>query len=131
MGAGRFPAGLILACACLPAAAGELRMLLHTSPVAGLSHYEAATLWPRLQVGDALELQTEPDNPHDPRAVRVLWQGHPLGYLPAARNAPLAHALAAGKPLTARIRSLQAHPDPRQRISIDVLLRVSAPAPSP
>lgn len=128
MDPGRLPARLsqiLLAWACAaaqPAAAdGERLLLIHSTQVAGLAHYEAAKVWGELRPGDPVQLEADPSNPHDARAVRVLWRGHMLGYLPAAENAPLAAALAQNRPLQARIARLRDHPNPRERLRIDVL----------
>lgn len=104
----------------------ERLLLIHSTQVAGLSHYDAAKVWAELRPGDTVQLEADPSNPHDARAVRVLWHGHMLGYLPAAENAPLAAALAQGRPLQGRIARLREHPNPRERLRIDVL----APLPS-
>ncbi len=36
---------------------------------------------PQVEIGDGLTLQTQPDNPHDPMAVRVLVGGQLIGYV--------------------------------------------------
>lgn len=130
MGTGRLPARLSAHLAAVlllgtlgnAAQAGDARLLLHTTPIAGLAYHEAGAVWPRLKVGAALQLRADPANPHDARAIEVRWEDHLLGYLPANANAPLADALARGKPLVARIHALREHPNPRERIRIDVLL---------
>jgi len=114
-----FKALLFLALA-LPAAAQEVRLLLQSSPLAGFRYHEAAALWPQMQVGDALELVREPGNPHDPKAIRVDWRGHKLGYVPRAQNDALAWAMDRGQRISARISLLQEHADPRRRIEFEV-----------
>jgi len=79
--------------------------------VAGFEYHAGPQLeaqgW-RLAAGERLRLTPEPDNPHDAQAIRIDWQGHKLGYVPRPENAPIAAALAAGRPLSARV----AHHDP-------------------
>ena len=78
-------------------------ILLQDSPLAGFQYHAGKTLWPQMQVGDALTLVREPDNSHDARAVRVEWKGHKIGYVPRRENADVARLLDRGQPLTARI----------------------------
>ena len=110
--------------ALVPGAAGAqaVQLLVQSSPLAGFRYGEAAALWERLAVGDALDLATEPANPHDANAVRVGWRGHKLGYVPRRENAAVAWALARGVPLRARISRLEPHPNPARRLEFEVYL---------
>lgn len=110
------PCLLVLSSASLPAA----RMIIQRSPLAGFTHHAAPEVWARLSEGDRVELALDSRNPHDSQAVQVHWQGRLLGYLPRQDNGALARALHQGLPLEARISRLRPHPDPRQRIEIEV-----------
>jgi len=115
-------AGLLLAAAH---AQGEertpsLRLLVQESPLAGYRYAEAAEIWPLLRVGDALDLSREPDNLHEPNAVRVEWRGRKLGYVPRRENAALAWGLERGERLRARITRLEPHPNPARRVRFEV-----------
>ena len=105
---------------CAIARAEAPRLILQRAPLAGFTHHAAASLWPHLREGDALDLQREAANAHDKLAVRVLWQGQMLGYLPRTDNGAIARALDAGTPLLARIGRLREHPDPRRRIEVEI-----------
>jgi hypothetical protein len=100
----------------------SVRFLVQSSPLAGFRYYQGLSLWDRLRVGDELELVREPDNRHDPRAVRVVWRGHMLGYVPKRENAVLSNALDRGDTLSARISGLARHPNPARRMRFDVYL---------
>lgn len=95
-------------------------LLIQTLPLAGSQYHALAASWNQLQVGDWLELRREPDNRHDRNAIQVLWRGQPLGYLPRAHNPALAAAMDGGLRLSGRIARLNAHPDPWQRVRIEV-----------
>jgi hypothetical protein len=113
----------LLALLCAPPgrpAAGEVRVLVQSSPLAGFKYHQAPEVWRRMRVGDALQLEREPDNPHDPRAISVQWRGHKLGYVPRAQNAALAWAMDRGEQLNARVSRLQPHRNPRQRVEFEV-----------
>lgn len=133
MGAGRVPplsisrflATLAVAATC-HAHAAPAQLVIHATPVAGLAYHEAASVWPQLKTGDALELEHERDNPHDARAVRVSWHGHVLGYLPAAANAPVAAALDRHQAVSARVSALRDHPNPRERLRIELLVPLAS-----
>lgn len=101
-----------------------VRILVQSSPLAGFQYHEGKALWGQMKVGDVLTLAREPDNPHDPRAVRVEWQGHKLGYVPRAENEAVARQLDRGNKLEARILHLRKHRDPWKRIEFEVFLRL-------
>lgn len=63
--------------------AANLRWIeLQRSPVAGFQYHQGEAVWANLQVGESVSHFREPDNAFDPRAVRIDWQGHKLGYVP-------------------------------------------------
>ena len=107
--------------ACADVLAGEVRILVQSSPLAGVRYYAAAEVWDELRVGDPLELRREPDNPHDAQAVSVSWRGHKLGYLPRRENAAASWSLDRGRRLSARISRLTRHANPARRVEIEVL----------
>jgi hypothetical protein len=97
-------------------------ILLQDSPLAGFQYHAGKQLWPQMQVGDALALVREPDNPHDARAVRVEWRGHKLGYVPRRENADVARLMDGGQRLTARITRLAEVRDPWSRVRFEILV---------
>jgi hypothetical protein len=119
----------LLALLCLVWMAGQplhaqvvAHILLQDSPLAGFQYHAGKVLWPQMQVGDALTLVREPDNPHDARAVRVEWQGHKIGYVPRRENADVARLLDRGQILTARIVRLAEVRDPWSRVRFEILV---------
>ncbi|HZP92083.1 MAG TPA: HIRAN domain-containing protein [Burkholderiales bacterium] len=122
----RLPAALFL-CAIAAASAADavrVRIVVQVSPLAGFQYHEGRALWDRMRVGDRLTLVREPDNPHDPRAVRVEWQGHPIGYVPRAENEAVARQLDFGNRLEARIVRLTRHRDPWKRVELEIYLPI-------
>jgi len=103
-------------------APGGVRLLVQSAPLAGFRYHAAEEVWHELRVGDALGLEREPDNPHDPNAIAVTWRGRKLGYVPRRDNATLAWGLDRGAPLQARISRLAPHPNPARRIEIEVFV---------
>ena len=115
---------MLLACALPSAALAQtVRLLVQSSPLAGFRYHEAPAAFPAMRAGDELTLTREPDNPHDPSAVRVEWQGRLLGYVPRARNDAIAWAMDRGEALTARVSRLQPHRNPRLRIEFEIYVQ--------
>jgi hypothetical protein len=113
----------LLAWLCL-AQAGGMRVILLSTPLAGSQYYALDSAWNELHVGDRLTLHREPDNRHDRNAVRVEWRGRQLGYLPRVHNRVIAGALDEGERIGARIIILRAHPDPWQRVVLEIYVDV-------
>jgi len=114
-----FLGGLSLACA-VSAWAGEVRILVQSSPLAGFRYYAGGDVWSEMREGDRLTLVREAGNPHDSNAVRVDWREQKLGYLPRAENKAVAAALDNKEPVAARIERLKPHRNPWQRVLIEV-----------
>ena len=102
----------------------RIRVLVQSSPLAGSQFHALESLRPQLKPGDALDLVREPDNPHDPLAVRVEWQGHKLGYVPRKENRSVAAALDRGDVLRARIARLREDPDPWRRLEFEIWMEL-------
>jgi len=112
-----------IALALGPAAtAGEVRVLVQSSPLAGFRYYAGEDLWHDMREGDRLTLVREADNAHDANAVRVEWRGWKLGYLPRAENRSVAAAMDNGEAVDARIAKLRQHRNPWQRMLIEVFV---------
>ena len=120
----RFLLTLSLALWAPLALADSVLFLVQSSPLAGAQYYAVDTLWPRMQVGDALDLVREPDNRHDRNAIRVEWRGHQLGYVPRAGNRVIAAAFDAGDKLTARVSSVSDNKNPWQRVAFEVFIEL-------
>lgn len=103
-------------------AASSRRIELQRSPVAGFQYHRGESIWTDLRVGEGVNLVREPDNPFDPRAVRVDWQGCKLGYVPRIDNAAICHLLDSGQVVTAEIVALRESDNPWVRIEFAVFL---------
>ena len=111
----------ILACAlAAPAGAQQMRILVQSSPLAGFQYYGGKILWDEMREGDRLALVREPDNRHDPFAVRVEWRGAKLGYLPRSDNRDVAEEMDRGTPIAGRIGRLTTDRNPWKRVRFDV-----------
>jgi hypothetical protein len=106
----------------LGALAGDVRILVQSSPLAGFQYHAGETLWQEMREGDRLALIREADNPHDANAIRIEWRGQKLGYLPRAENRAVATAMDGGEAVDARIAKLRQHRNPWQRVLIEVFV---------
>jgi hypothetical protein len=107
------------AASCLPAA--EAVIVVQRTHLAGFRHYEAPGVWRDVKAGDRLELVREPDNPYDPNAVRIDWQGRKLGYLPRRDNAAVARQLDRGTALRATVAQLVENRNRSVRLEVEVV----------
>lgn len=111
----------------LPATAKALpsaSKTLQTSSLAGFQYHHGEMLWSQLAIGQPLQLVREPGNAHDPRAVRIDWQGFKLGYIPRLDNAAVAQLLDRGESLEAVIVALNKSSNPWDRIKVEVQWRM-------
>lgn len=102
--------------------AGEAKVYLQTSRLAGFKYYEGRRLWAAMRVGDPLLLVREPDNPHDGNAVRVEWRDRKIGYVPRSENAALARFMDRGQRPEARIVALSQRKRRGRWIEFDIYL---------
>lgn len=103
-----------------PATTGVVRVLVQSSPLAGIQYYAAKQWWDEMKLNDSLQLVREPDNRHDANAIRVEWKGHKLGYVPRRENEAVAREMDRGTRLEARVSKLQRHRSPWQRLKMDI-----------
>ena len=55
-------------------------------PIAGFCYYRDCNIISKLKSGVVLELEHEPDNIHDNRAIKISYNGYKLGYVPRRLN---------------------------------------------
>jgi len=103
-------------------AAGKQSIELQHSPVAGFQYHHGESLWSRLTPGVPLSLVREQNNPYDPRAVRIEFDGVKIGYVPRAENATIAHLMDSGRHVSASILAVRESSNPWDRIEISLSL---------
>ena len=116
-------AGLLALSPAIAARAAEstaARIVVQHSPLAGFVYYDGQAVWERMKTGDRMTLTRERENPHDPNAVRLEWQGRMLGYVPRKDNADLARQMDQGARVEARITELSRAANGRHRISYEI-----------
>ena len=98
------------------------RILIQESPLAGFQYYHGEVLWDQLREGQSLDLVREPDNPYDPKAVRVEWNGCKLGYVPRTENTAISQMLDRGECLEAKVAHLRLSSNPWDRVGLVIEL---------
>jgi HIRAN domain len=104
----------------MPGKTGQATLLIQSSPLAGSQFHALPDVVGQIRVGDLLTLQREPTNPHDANAIRVLWQGHMLGYVPRRENKAIARAMDRGQSLLARVVALRPDESPWRRLRFEI-----------
>lgn len=103
-----------------PAPQPSVQFVVQHAMVAGLRYHDAPAIWRQLRTGMAVALVREPDNPHDPGAVRVQLPIGLLGYLSRRDNPVLGWALDQGHPIGGRIARLETLRNGVRRMEIEV-----------
>ncbi len=88
--------------------------------VAGFAYHGGESVQAQLAPGCPLALVREPDNPHDPLAVRIDGCGVTLGYVPRAANAGIAARLDAGETLACQVMECHPEPEPWTRLAFAI-----------
>lgn len=84
---------------------------LATYYIVGFQHWEGALVMSELQPGTELQIEPEPDNPHDANAVALRFKGVKLGYIPQDENDFVATASFYGHADLFEARVLQVDPE--------------------
>jgi hypothetical protein len=93
--------------------------------IAGFQYHQGPFILNELSPGDELELVREADNPHDHRAVALYRGKDHMGYVPRARNRPVARLLDQGCALLCRITAVD--PDAELWNAVAVSIFVMSP----
>jgi hypothetical protein len=92
--------------------------------IAGFTYYDGIDVIGQLKLGTPVTLKSEPENPHDPYAVAIYFEGTKLGYVPQAKNSVISQLLYFGHDaiVDAKINSYnpEANPENQFRIVIKI-----------
>ena len=61
--------------------------------IAGFTYYDGLDVIGDLKLGAPVTLKSEPENPHDPNAVAIYYEGTKLGYVPQYKNSYISNLL--------------------------------------
>jgi len=93
--------------------------------VAGFQHHDGALVFDRMKVGAPVELVAERDNPHDPEAMALVFDGTMIGYVPRDEGGMLSTLdyYGHGDVFEARIMQLDSEADPWRQVRVGVYVR--------
>lgn len=93
--------------------------------IAGFQHWDGALVLGELKPGMSVDLVAEPENPYDPEAIKLVYQGVRLGYVPASQNSLLSIMAFYGHADIFEARILQVTPDadPWEQVRIGVFVK--------
>lgn len=95
---------------------------VNTFHVAGFQHYDGALVFDQLSVGTKLDMVPESDNPHDPNAIELRFEGTKLGYVPGSENELMAVMAFYGHADVFEARVIQVDPEaaPWQQVRVGI-----------
>ncbi len=94
--------------------------LLNRFTIAGFQYHDGPTLLHRLSPSQTLALVAEPDNPFDPFAVRIDYQGRKLGYVPRSDNRHISRLLRQDVHVLCRVREVDEDGWPWRAVVVEV-----------
>jgi len=96
------------------------------SPVRGIPYMDSRiVVATRVREGDSLTLEAELDNPYDPNAVRVSFEGQQIGYVQREKAVIISRELQLGKQITARASHVRLIDQINSYPSIEMLIRIA------
>lgn len=69
-------------------------------------------------IGDVVSLEPDPENEYDPQAVKVVFAGHHIGFIPKSANPPIFAALQAEDEVTVSIVAFESALKPVLEVSL-------------
>ena len=95
------------------------------SPVRGIPYMDnRIVVATRVREGDSLTLEVELDNPYDPNAVRVSFEGQQIGYVQREKAVIISRELQLGKQVTARATRVVTADQTTHYPSIEMQIRI-------
>jgi hypothetical protein len=94
--------------------------VLLRAAVAGYAYYVVPGQTEALRPGDPVELIREPDNPADPDAIALHWQGQKIGYVPRDYNQPIAQRLDAGQAPRCQFTGIAPEQPPWRQVMFEI-----------
>ena len=92
--------------------------------IAGFTYYYGVDVFENLKIGTPLSLKAEPENPYDPDAVAIYYQGLQIGYVPKAENELIHKFLNLGYTDLFEIKISQINPEAYPEKQVRVVVRI-------
>ena len=87
--------------------------------IAGFTYYDGAEAFNQLEIGTLLNIELEPDNSYDPRAVKISYKDYHLGYVPRGSNRILYKLLKVGiDAIEVRIQRINGQKNTEEQVGV-------------
>lgn len=96
--------------------------------IAGFRYHDGPDIMASMNVGDEVQLVAEPENPHDPWAVRIEHHKSRLGYLPRTHNEAVSRLRQQGASVKCTITKVDTQAPPWEAVQVQVSIAVPKPA---
>jgi hypothetical protein len=96
-----------------------------TFHIAGFTYWDGLDVFDELKVGLELILEAEPSNGHDPNAVKILFKGTMLGYIPREGNEEISKFLQLGYSELFSAKISRVNPDTHTEKQICVTVKIN------
>lgn len=90
--------------------------------IAGFTYWDGLDVFDELKIGTTLTFEAEPTNGYDPNAVKILYKGTMLGYIPRGENEQISKFLQLGHTdlFSVKINRVNAEAHSEKQISVTV-----------
>ncbi|MBQ2680499.1 MAG: HIRAN domain-containing protein [Eggerthellaceae bacterium] len=98
---------------------------ISTFHIAGFQHHEGPFALDELKPGKKLKMVPEPDNPHDPNAIKLCYKKRKLGYVPHGKNEQLALMAFYGHKgvFEARVQKVDPEAEPWNQVRVGIYVK--------
>ena len=88
--------------------------------VAGVQHHDLNTVINAIEEGDGLDLVPEPTNKFDTNAIKIMYEGTMIGYVPKKFSAEVAGAIEIGTDVECEVTKLNKDAKPWEQIEVKI-----------
>ncbi len=103
-------------------AATKKKILINQFSIAGFQYYQGPSWLDWMKVGEAVTFEAEPGNPYDAFAVKILYRGQQVGYVPRSDNRHISRLLKHNVPLQGRIAGVNPQAPLWRQVQVQVWL---------
>lgn len=93
--------------------------------IAGFTYWDGLEVFDELKIGTELTLEVEPNNGHDPNAVKILFRETMLGYIPRGENEEISKFLQLGHSDLFSVKISRINPETHTEKQISVTIKIN------
>ncbi|MDR0971550.1 MAG: HIRAN domain-containing protein [Bacteroidales bacterium] len=96
-----------------------------TFHIAGFTYWDGVDVFDDLKIGKELFLEAEPNNSFDQYAVKILYKGTMLGYIPKGENVEISKFLQLGYTNLFSVKVSRVNPESNSERQIFVTIKIN------